>query len=250
MDTVAIIQARMGSTRLPGKVLMDICGKPMLQHVIERVSRARVQVCYDVPCVLDNVVVATTTLDEDDAIVKLCNRLMCPCFRGSADDVLARYAACAKDFEADVVVRVTADCPLIDVGIMHRVIGKFISEYPKSCFACTDPHCWPNGVDVEVFTSERLYMANRYAEKEYERAHVTPWMREFGAIYVRPPDGEACHPEMRWTVDEQADLDFVREIYRRGWQFRATQEIIDSLFSYKNLTAINAHVRQKDVTEC
>ena len=241
MDTVAIIQARMGSTRFPGKVLMDICGKPMLQHVIERVQSP----------VLDNVVVATTTLDEDDAIVELCNRLMCPCFRGSADDVLARYAACAKDFEADVVVRVTADCPLIDVGIMHRVIGKFISEYPKSCFACTDPHCWPNGVDVEVFTSERLYMANRYAEKEYERAHVTPWMRDgLNVIYVRPPDGEACHPEMRWTVDEQADLDFVREIYRRGWQFRATQEIIDALFSHKNLTAINAHVRQKDVTEC
>ena len=241
MDTVAIIQARMGSTRLPGKVLMDICGKPMLQHVIERVQSP----------VLDNMVVATTTLDEDDAIVELCNTLKCPCFRGSADDVLARYAACAKDFEADVVVRVTADCPLIDVGIMHRVIGKFISEYPKSCFACTDPHCWPNGVDVEVFTSERLYMANRYAEKEYERAHVTPWMRDgLNVIYVRPPDGEACHPEMRWTVDEQADLDFVREIYRRGWQFRSTQEIIDVLFSYKNLTTINAHVRQKDVTEC
>jgi len=241
MDTVAIIQARMGSTRLPGKVLMDICGKPMLQHVIERVQSP----------VLDNMVVATTTLDEDDAIVELCNTLKCPCFRGSADDVLARYAACAKEFEADVVVRVTADCPLIDVGIMHRVIGKFISEYPKSCFACTDPHCWPNGVDVEVFTSERLYMANRYAEKEYERAHVTPFMRDgLNVIYVRPPDGEACHPEMRWTVDELADLDFVREIYWNGWDSCTTEELIDALSYPRATVAINAHVRQKDVTEC
>jgi len=243
MDTVAIIQARMGSTRLPGKVLMDIAGKPMLERVIERVRTSNL---------VHKVVVATTTLPEDDVIAQHCSSMPVPCptFRGAVDDVLARYARCAEAYDADHVIRVTADCPLVDPRIMEEVLHISKTIYGVF-YAATDGYCWPNGVDAEAFSFSALARADMRAHKPYQRVHVTPYMREhFRCAWCRPVDTITSHPEMRWTVDTQEDLDFVREIYAHGWQHFRTDQLITVLLNHPELMRINAHVRQKDVTEC
>lgn len=241
MDTVAIIQARMGSTRLPGKVLMDIAGKPMLQHVIERVKHL-----FD----YHSLIVATTTQVEDDAIEHLCDSIRCRCFRGCADDVLSRYLACAELVQANAIFRITADCPLIDSTLITLTSSTFKKTYWPS-YAATDGNCWPNGVDVEIFNMSALRAAHKEAIFPYQRAHVTPYMKEhFDCRWLRPSKMDASHPEMRWTVDTQKDLDFVREVYRRGWNELEVHELISALLSEPDVMAINAHVRQKDVTEC
>jgi spore coat polysaccharide biosynthesis protein SpsF len=240
MDTVAIIQARMGSTRLPGKVLADIDGKPMLERIIRRVRDANS---------VQDVVVATTAQLQDRAIEVFCKQHGVPCFRGPANDVLARYLMAGMFFDARVIVRVTADCPLIDSVVIDDVVdARFDVDY-----ACTAFGQWPNGVDAEAFTLRSLCSVHYIAHKPHHREHVTPYYREqtgqFSISYVNPIESER-RPDMRWTVDEQADLDFIREVYRRGWNELSMGALIKALDGAPDVMAINAHVRQKDVTEC
>lgn len=202
--TVAIIQARMGSSRLPGKVMQKIAGLPMLSHVVARARKANL---------LDQVIVATSTHSTDNAIAGYCFWHDITCFRGSETDVLDRYHQAAQHANAEVVVRLTADCPLHDAQVIDSVIAAFMRgtfDYVSNI----DPPTYPDGVDTEVFTSAALERAWREAQLPSEREHVTPYLRAghagFRAANVAQAN-DASH--LRWTVDELADLAFVRAVY-------------------------------------
>lgn len=245
MRTVAIIQARMGSERLPGKVLADIEGAPMLERVIERVERAET---------VDAVCVATSLSEADDAIDEWIQpRRGVHLYRGSEDDVLERYVEAAQAMVADVIVRITADCPLIDPEIIDTIVRYFHTN-PRLEYATNtgDPRTYPRGLDVEAFTFESLNAVSLCSTKPYEREHVTPYYREDAGAFIKFWIGAAGtwkRPELRWCVDEQADLDFVREVYRRGWDALSTAELIKALDGAPELRDMNQGVRQKAVKE-
>lgn len=202
--TVAIIQARMGSTRLPGKALQQIAGQPMLQHVWERAGRATR---------LDQVLVATSTADQDDAIADYCAWNGIVCFRGSENDVLDRYYHAARFASADTVVRLTADCPLLDPTVIDTVLAAF-RRGTFDYISNVDPPTYPDGLDTEVFTFEALERAWLTASLPSEREHVTPFLRAAAHGFRT---GNVFSPidlsHLRWTVDESADLTFVRNVF-------------------------------------
>lgn len=196
MQTYAIIQARMGSSRLPGKVLMDINGKPMLHHVIERVRQ-----------VVGNVVVATTDLPEDDAIVRSLPSGV-QWHRGESADVLTRYIKAAFEVAADRVVRVTGDCPLIDPAVIGKVLDALSLEvdYSSNVF----PRTYPKGLDCEAMWMDVLLRLNRISTPE-EREHVTPAIRRCPDLFTIKNIEDPAH--INWSVDTQEDLDRVRRIH-------------------------------------
>jgi len=205
MRSVGIIQARMGSTRRPGKVLADLAGKPMLYHVVKRAQQARG---------LDLVVVATSDQPRDEGIEQYCSDIGTPCFRGSEDDVLDRYIQAARLFEADRVVRLTADCPLLDPQVIDEVISAYSRggyDYVSNFLEPT----YPDGLDNEVCGREVLERAWREARLKTEREYVTVYIWKnpdlFRLFNVRN-DKDLSH--LRWTVDEPEDLEFVREVYK------------------------------------
>lgn len=204
MKTVALIQARMSSTRLPGKVLLDIGGQPMLLHVIHRAKLAGS---------VDLVAVVTSRREDDDPIERLCNKKGIPCFRGSLDDVLDRYYQAACHFQADAVVRLTADCPLLDPKIIDRVVQTFRQgefDYVSNALECT----YPDGLDAEIFRFTALERAWKEARLKSEREHVTAYIHKHPEVFRL---GSVTHEEdlsaLRWTVDTPRDLEFVRTVY-------------------------------------
>jgi spore coat polysaccharide biosynthesis protein SpsF (cytidylyltransferase family) len=204
MRTVAIIQARMGSTRLPGKVLADLAGKPLLGRVIERVRRART---------IDQVVVATSDRPADDRVAGYCSSLGVGCFRGSEEDVLDRYYQAARLWPAGAYARITADCPLLDPGVIDRVVTAFAQndcDYAANFLRRT----FPAGVDLEVFTFATLERTWREASEPAEREHVTPYMRQGNRFRLLGVENETdLSGNHHWCVDHPADLDFVRAVY-------------------------------------
>ncbi len=239
---VAIIQARMGSTRLPGKVLMDLVGEPMLARVISRSWRATM---------LEEVVVATTTKPADEAIVELCAARGWPCFRGSEDDVLDRYYRAAAAYRADVVVRVTADCPLIEPEVIDRVVGEFLGRQPEVDYACNflPRRTFPQGLDTEVVRFDVLERAWRADLDPAWREHVTPYIwRNPGLFHVHGVVNERDYSHMRWTVDTPEDMAFVRCIYDHfGYDRFSWREVLAVLDEHPEWLAINQHVAQKEV---
>ena len=238
----AIIQARMGSTRLPGKVLEDIGGKTMLARVVLRTKQARL---------LEEVIVATTTAKNDDPIVDECQRLDFAVYRGEGLDVLDRYYQAAVAYKLGIIVRITSDCPLIDPIIIDRIIGEFLSkgtDYASNVVK----RSYPVGLDVEVMTINALEQAWREADQPFERTHVTPFIYQNPSIFhLLQLSGKVDYSHYRWTVDTHEDLDFVRTIYRRfgntdniGWK-----EVIRLLGSEPELAEINRHIRQKSLLE-
>ena len=244
MKVVAIVQARMGSTRLPGKVLADVAGRPILERVVKRVSRAGS---------IDEVCVATTRSPDDDVVADLAPRIGATAFRGSADDVLSRYAGAAAATAADVCVRVTADCPLIDPGVIDRVVGVFLdSRDPVDYVSNTQARTFPRGLDVEVFGVGALTRAAAEATLPFERAHVTAFMyRNPAAFRILQVEQAEDRSAWRWTVDEPADLEFVRAVYAAlgpddDFGF---DEVEALLLERPELARINDHVRQKALEE-
>ncbi|MFC7071592.1 glycosyltransferase family protein [Halovenus rubra] len=212
--TVAIIQARMGSTRLPEKVLMDIGEKPMLWHVHERAGRASL---------LDEVVIATSTESADDEVAAFCADQGIQYVRGSEADVLDRYYQTAVEMDADTVVRLTADCPFLSPSVVDRVVRKYEAadcEYISNTIEYTHP----DGLDVEVFDMEALETTWQEATEPREREHVTLYMRESEAFQSKNVENvlnmsayDFVEEDMipRWTVDYPEDIEFIRAVYER-----------------------------------
>ena len=202
--TVAIVQARLGSTRLPGKVLKPLGGQRVIDHVMAR--------CRAIPSV-DEVVIATTVLPEDDAVVAAAAAAGIGVFRGDSSDVLQRYAGAARMSSAEVVLRVTSDCPLIDPAICERVI-RLRADAGADYAANNMPRLFPHGLDCEVFTRAALEAADRTAQDPYDREHVTPWMRRTAGLSRTSLIGPGW-PAMqhRWTLDFPEDYDFFSALF-------------------------------------
>jgi spore coat polysaccharide biosynthesis protein SpsF (cytidylyltransferase family) len=203
MTTVAIIQARMGSTRFPGKVLADLQGRPMLAHIIDRVSRA---------ATVDRVVVATTVDPIDDVVASLAAESGALVTRGPVDDVLTRFVLAAREHVADVVVRVTADCPLVDPDIVDAIV-RTRAEREVEYASNVDPATYPDGYDVEVLTTACLERLDREALLGYEREHVTARIREHPGEYATANvEWDRDLSSIRLTVDVPEDLERVATV--------------------------------------
>lgn len=245
--TVAIIQARMGSTRLPGKVMLRVCGHSVLAHVIGRVQAA---------AGIDRVVVATSIEPEDDAVVGEAVRYGAQVFRGSAEDVLARFCGAAQMAGADAVARITADCPLFDPVLLAAMVRRFRERaaggQPLDYLSNGLIRTYPRGLDAEIFTLEALTRCAVEATRPYEREHVTPYIYEHPEkfaieAYTGTPDLSAH----RWTLDTPEDWKLIETIYRALGNGRAifpTASILSLLESRPELVALNAHVEQKNLS--
>jgi spore coat polysaccharide biosynthesis protein SpsF len=201
---LTILQARMSSTRLPGKVLAPLAGAPMLQRQIERVQRARR---------IGRLVVATSTDPSDDPIEALCRDLGVACHRGPLDDVLARFQGAVEAFgPTDHVVRLTGDCPLADWEVIDAVIARHLkaADYTSNTLVLT----FPKGQDVEVMKAEHLATAAREASDPYDREHVTPFLyRHPERFRLANLERHPPAPNLRWTVDTPQDFAFVNRVY-------------------------------------
>lgn len=240
--TVVIVQARMGSTRLPGKVLMPVAGRPLLSYLLERLRRVTLA---------GRVVVATSTDPRDDAIVAACAVEEIPSFRGSELDVLDRYVATARAFAARAVVRLTADCPLIDPGLVDDAIRAFSAAEDIDYVSNMLEPTWPYGMAVEVFTASALYEAGREAVEGDEREHVTPF------IWRRPEryrlKSLTMSPDLsrhRWTVDTPEDFELVSRVlgtlYPRKPDFRMP-DVVRLLEENPRWMQLNSHILQRPV---
>lgn len=245
MEPLVIIQARMGATRLPGKVLLDLCGKSVLHHVVQRVRS-----CAKIA----EIVVATTLNRVDDAVEEEIRNLDVSCFRGSESDVLDRYYQAASRFAGDPIVRVTADCPLLDPNLLTLMLEQFrqIPEQEKPDYLSnTQTRSFPRGLDIEIFSRDALTSAWQEARNPEEREHVTPF------IY-RNPDRFSLHDfsgpvdlsHLRWTLDTPEDLNLIREIYKALYNKNSdaiftTDEVLTLLEQKPELKTLNAHIQQK-----
>jgi len=242
-NTVAIIQARYTSTRLPGKVLLDITGQPMLVRVVERTRRAKT---------VRRIVVATTTEPADDAVEALCQEHGYSFYRGSNFDVLDRYYQVAKAYNADVIVRITADCPLIDPQVIDDTVRAFMGKYDFAANRLPPPwhRTYPIGLDVEVCTFQGLELAWQEAESPHQREHVMPFFYEqpqrFRILHLtHDPD----YGHLRWTVDTPQDLELVRRIFAHfdGRNDFSWLDVLALFEQQPDLAEINAKVRHKSV---
>ena len=240
----AFIQARMGASRLSGKVMMDINGNPMLWHVVSRLKWCSF---------ISEIVVVTTTKSEDDVIEQFCQQKKICYFRGSEQNVLDRYYQAALTYKADVIVRITSDCPLIDPDITGRVVKAYLnSSVIVSVATNVAQRTYPRGLDTEVFSFAALQKSWQMADKPYEQEHVTIFMYEhpelFNIVHVAQKENLS---HLRWTVDESDDLRFVREIYRimkeNGKERFSFYDVIASIKQYPELSGINSNVKQKAI---
>jgi len=243
---VCIIQARMSSSRLPGKVLMDIGGKPMLGWVIDRVQQSQR---------IHQIVVATTTNAADDPIVEFCQSNKIACYRGDMFDVLDRYYQAAKTYHADIIVRVTADCPLIDAQLIDQVIGELETknlDFAANRLPPPYKRTYPIGLDVEVATAKALQDAWQNAKLPHEREHVMPYLYSGPVKYrIGIVDAEKDYSQQRWTVDTPEDLVFVRKVVenlknRDNFSWRDILQVVEA---HPELVEINAKVRHKWVND-
>ena len=202
-DQIALIlQARTGSSRLPGKVLADLAGRPMLEFLVERLKR-----CSPI----NQMVLATTTDCDDDCLVALGKRLGLFVVRGDNRDVLSRFALAAQQIDAQILIRITGDCPFVDPGLLGEMVNEFRNQDVDYLSNCV-PSTYPDGLDVEIFTKDALMLAHEQCLKIQQREHVTPWIRDSGyfrvAVKTHTTDCSAC----RWTVDEPEDLIVIRAV--------------------------------------
>lgn len=214
----------------------------MLSRVIRRTCRASL---------LDEVVIATTTSEQDDPVVAECRRLGVRWFRGSEEDVLDRYFQAAEAARADLVVRITSDCPLIDPSVVDRVVDAFLRQRPDYASNFLE-RTYPRGLDNEIVTFDGLARAWCEAERPYQRVHVTPYFYENPQLFRLL---SVCHDrdlsQRRWTVDTPDDMRFVRAIYERfGGDDRFTwRDVLHLLETEPSLSEINGHVRQKELRD-
>ncbi len=203
----AIVQARMDSGRLPGKVLMDLEGQPLLYHIVMRLKQCPL---------LDTIIIATSEEPSDEPIVSFCQKHNFSYFAGSKDNVLDRYYQAAKKFQLDIIVRITGDCPLIDPEVADRTIRYYLNHQDKFDYVSNArPPTYPDGLDTEVFPFETLKTLWGKATKKYQQEHVTALIGEDKSFRVGNVENRQDISHFRWIVDYRQDLEFVREIYRR-----------------------------------
>ncbi|TWU15123.1 cytidylyltransferase domain-containing protein [Allorhodopirellula heiligendammensis] len=243
MKTVVIIQARVGSTRLPRKVLLRLGNETVLSRIV-----ARMRHCERV----DEVVVATTTGDADDAIVDECRRCKVRVIRGSEHDVLARYHQAALVSRATEIIRITADCPLIDPLLVDELVLRYQERQNSGCpvdyISNTQPRTYPHGLDMEMFSMRALQIAHEAATKKYEREHVTPFFYQHPDRFVIDNITQSIdQSSMRWTLDEPTDFVFFQAVFRnfRRDEFITTDQVLGLLARQPELSRINATVKQK-----
>ena len=241
MNIAIIIQARVGSTRFPGKIMKKILGKTVLIHDLDRIKEMKK---------INKIVVATTDLEKDEIIVKTVKRYNknIGIYRGSESDVLDRYYKAAKEYNTDVIVRITSDCPLIDPRISDLVVEAFLKN--ESDYCCNNiPRTYPIGLDTEVFSFEALERAWREARKPYEREHVDPYIVDnpdkFKMINIKN-NVDLSH--LRWTLDYPEDFEFITEIYKRLYPKKKIfymEDILDVLNREPWLIEINCKYTEK-----
>jgi spore coat polysaccharide biosynthesis protein SpsF len=242
MRTVAIIQARMASSRLPGKILKTLGNMSVLSNVATRIGRSQL---------IDEVVVATTVDTSDDVVVQQCLADRLKVTRGSSADVLDRFYQTALQVRAEAIVRITADCPMIDASVSDRTIRAFMDERPDYA-SNTLVRTYPRGLDTEVFPFQALERAWREASEPYERTHVTPFFYQHPELFsLVSVTGARDYSRYRWTLDTAEDFAFLQEVYLRfedrndfSWH-----EVIDLLEREPGLMLINADSRQKELHE-
>lgn len=256
--TVAIVQGRMSSSRLPGKVLLDIAGQPMLARVIERARRSRT---------LDLVAVATTTDPSDDPVEAFCRERDYPILRGDMFDVLDRYHQAACSFEAETIVRITADCPVIDPALIDKTVALIPEDFDFVCNRLPPPwrRTFPIGLDVEACTFATLERAWKEADQKFQREHVMPYFYEgIPANALAPGSAQTAqaisprgfrvallhhqpdYGSLRWTVDTPEDLELMRRIFSHfGTDDFSWQDVLALQQREPGLFAVNAAVIHK-----
>ena len=204
MKIIAIVQARLGSVRLPEKVLKNIGGKPMIELLLSRLSKSTL---------IDEIIVATSEGTENDKLQLLVESLGFNCTRGSEEDVLLRFYESAKQMNADAVVRITGDCPLIDAEIIDKCIKKF-KKASIDYVSNIEPATFPDGLDVEVVSFKALEKANINAISAFDREHVTTYIRNSDNFLKSSVKHVEDLSKLRWTVDEQEDLNVIKKIFQ------------------------------------
>ncbi|MBM4159350.1 MAG: hypothetical protein FJ216_11315 [Ignavibacteria bacterium] len=243
---VSTIEARMTSTRLPGKVLMIAGGKPLLQILIERLTKSRL---------INEIIVATTINKEDDVIIELCKSIGIKYFRGSENNVLERVCGAARSANADILVQITGDCPLIDPKIVDEAIEIFLERYPENkLISNTGPEIsMPAGFDVQVYMAEDLYEINDNNPDELEREHVSyAFYKEANKNKYRPYHikykGELNRPDLRVTLDYESDYKLIRAIYEelsKESEFFSAVEIIKWIDKNSGLMNSRLNIKKK-----
>lgn len=244
LNIVATIEARMTSSRLPGKVLLPIGGQPALGLLINRLKQSRY---------LDAIIVATTTNETDDSIQALAEECGVLCFRGSETDVLGRVVGAAQQASAEIIVEITGDCPFVDPALVDRGIEEFFS-HPVDYASNTIPSSYPNGFDVQVFPRTVLEEVEQKTFDPIDRTHVSYYIYQHPEMYRlhawgAPPEWHS--PELRVTLDEQADYQVLCAIYdglKHMSNFGVT-DVITFLRHHPDIIEINSHVRQKEAEE-
>lgn len=237
MKTVAIVQARMGSTRLPNKVMKPIAGVPMIELLLARLARA---------AELDEIVLATSEDARNQPLADHVGGLGYRCYRGSEDDVLERFVYAAREAEADIVVRITGDCPLVDPTLVDDCIRQFKSA-GVDYFSNTSPPTYPDGLDIEVTTLAALERALRDSSKPYDHEHVTPYIRQSGFFTMGAQQNDTDLSALRWTVDDPADFEVIKNVFAQfapeihfGWhQVLELQQRLPGLFAMNRQTKRN-----------
>ncbi|HOT03066.1 MAG TPA: glycosyltransferase family protein [Methanolinea sp.] len=240
MRIIAIIQARMGSSRLPGKALKDLIGEPMLVHIHNRVCQSTL---------INDIIIATTESEKDDIIVDLCHDKKWLFFRGSENDVLDRYYQAARIFNGDIIVRITSDCPIIDASIIDNILKKYLDQ-PKAPDYASNVYpvrTFPQGLDTEVFSFQALERAWKEDNNPVLREHVTQYIIKnpniFNIICVTNPIDFSCH---RWTVDTIEDFTLIKAIYEHfGHDRFSWTAVLNFLTQNPQLSEINKHIPQK-----
>lgn len=241
MRIEAYIQARMGSTRLPGKVLKEVLGRPLLDYLVERVQEAK-ELC--------DLVILTTTQAIDDPIAHYCKEKNLACFRGSEENVLERYYKCAHSRKPDAIVRITADCPLIDPEVIDRAVKVFRESRPSVDYVSNSlEQTFPRGLDVEVFSFKALEKAYREAQTLYEKEHVTPYLYRHPELFrLQNVSCSPSYPQHRWTVDTPEDFALVRLMLENLYPFNPKfhlKDMLELIALHPEWSLINAHIRQK-----
>ncbi|MBB6281989.1 cytidylyltransferase domain-containing protein [Geobacillus subterraneus] len=240
MKTIIIIQARMGSSRLPGKVLMPLGNTVVLDYVVSRCQQVKA---------IEEVIVATSTLTQDDVIENWCQEHQVSCFRGSEDDVLARYYECAKLYHPDSIIRVTADCPFVDYELANQIVGAMKAEPADIVIVRGE---LPRGLVVEMVSFSALEYIYHHGKEPRHREHVTyyayEFLDEFTCTYVQAPK-VIQQPQLRITLDTEEDYQLCAAVanHFEGNRLVRSSEVVQFLLDHPDVAKLNAHVQQKPV---